>query len=38
LIYYLSYPLRRLQTGIIQNYAALTIAGILLIVSYYFMK
>jgi NADH-quinone oxidoreductase subunit L len=38
LIYYMSYPLRRLQSGIIQNYAALTIAGILLIVSYYFMK
>ncbi|PYV39369.1 MAG: NADH-quinone oxidoreductase subunit L [Acidobacteria bacterium] len=34
LIYYMSYPLRRIQTGIIQNYAALTIAGILLIVSY----
>ena len=38
LIYYLSYPIRRIQTGIIQNYAALTIAGILLIVSYFFMR
>jgi NADH-quinone oxidoreductase subunit L len=38
LIYYMSYPMRRIQTGIIQNYAALTIAGILLLVSYFFMK
>ncbi len=34
LIYYFSFPLRRIQTGIIQNYAALTIGGILLIVGY----
>jgi NADH-quinone oxidoreductase subunit L len=38
LIYYMSYPLRRLQTGIIQNYAAFTVAGILLIVTYFFMR
>ena len=38
LIYYLSYPMRRLQTGLIQNYAAFTIAGILLIVGYFVMK
>jgi NADH-quinone oxidoreductase subunit L len=38
LFYYLSYPLRRLQTGIIQNYAAFTVAGILLIVTYFFMR
>jgi len=37
LIYYLSFPLRRMQTGIIQNYAALTIGGILLIVGYFMM-
>jgi hypothetical protein len=34
----MSYPLRRLQTGIIQNYAAFTVAGILLIVTYFFMR
>jgi NADH-quinone oxidoreductase subunit L len=38
LIYYLSYPFRRLQTGIVQNYAAFTIAGILVLVGYFFMK
>jgi NADH-quinone oxidoreductase subunit L len=38
LIYYLSYPLRRLQTGLVQNYAALTIAGILALVGYFFMR
>jgi NADH-quinone oxidoreductase subunit L len=38
LIYYLSYPLRRLQTGLVQNYAAFTIAGILVLVGYFFMK
>jgi NADH-quinone oxidoreductase subunit L len=38
LIYYLSYPLRRIQTGLVQNYAALTIAGILVLVTYFFMK
>ncbi|MEW5979881.1 MAG: NADH-quinone oxidoreductase subunit L, partial [Acidobacteriota bacterium] len=38
LIYYLSYPVRRMQTGVIQNYAALTIAGILLMVTYFMMK
>ena len=37
LIYYLSFPLRRMQTGIIQNYAALAIGGILLIVGYFMM-
>jgi NADH-quinone oxidoreductase subunit L len=37
LIYFFSYPLRRLQTGIFQNYAAMTIAAILLIVGYYFL-
>src|SRR5262245_5328986 len=38
LIYYLSYPMRRMQTGIIQNYAAYTVAGILLLVSYFVMR
>ena len=38
LIYYLSYPLRRIQTGIVQNYAAFTIGGILVLVSYFFMR
>ena len=38
LIYYLSYPMRRLQTGVIQNYAAFTVGGILLLVSYFVMK
>jgi NADH-quinone oxidoreductase subunit L len=38
LLYYMSYPVRRLQTGIIQNYAAFTVAGILLIVTYFFMR
>jgi NADH-quinone oxidoreductase subunit L len=38
LIYYLSYPLRRLQTGVVQNYAAFTILGILLLVSYFYMR
>ena len=38
LIYYMSYPIRRLQTGIIQNYVAFTIAGILLLVSYFFLR
>jgi NADH-quinone oxidoreductase subunit L len=38
LIYFMSYPLRRLQTGLVQNYAAFTIAGILLIVSYFVMR
>ena len=38
LVYYMSYPVRRLQTGIIQNYAAYTIAGILLLVSYFFLR
>ena len=37
LIYYFSFPLRRIQTGVIQNYAALTIGGILLIVGYLMM-
>ena len=35
LIYYLSFPLRRIQTGVIQTYAALTIGGILVIVGYF---
>ena len=38
LIYYFSFPLRRIQTGVIQNYAALTIGGILLIVGYLVMR
>ena len=38
LIYYLSYPMRRLQTGVIQNYAAFTVGGILLLVSYFVMR
>jgi NADH-quinone oxidoreductase subunit L len=38
LIFYMSYPLRRLQTGIIQNYFAFSIAGILLLVSYFFLR
>ncbi|MFN8009593.1 MAG: hypothetical protein U0V70_21680 [Terriglobia bacterium] len=38
LIYYLSYPMRRLQTGIIQNYMAFSILGILLLVSYFFLR
>jgi NADH-quinone oxidoreductase subunit L len=37
LIYYLSFPLRRIQTGVIQTYAALTIGGILLIVGYFIL-
>ena len=37
LIYYLSFPLRRIQTGVIQTYAALTIGGILLIVGYFML-
>ncbi|MCH2693630.1 MAG: NADH-quinone oxidoreductase subunit L [Acidobacteriia bacterium] len=35
LIYYLSFPLRRIQTGVIQNYMALAIAGILVIIGYF---
>lgn len=38
LIYYLSFPLRRVQTGVIQNYMALTIAGILVIIGYFAIK
>jgi NADH-quinone oxidoreductase subunit L len=38
LIYYLSYPVRRIQTGLVQNYAALTIAGILVLVSYFLLR
>ncbi len=38
LIFYMSYPIRRLQTGIIQNYFAFSIAGILLLVSYFFLR
>jgi len=37
LIYYLSFPLRRIQTGVIQTYAALTIGGILVIVGYFIL-
>ena len=37
LIYYLSFPLRRIQTGVIQTYAALTIGGILVIVGYFML-
>jgi NADH-quinone oxidoreductase subunit L len=38
LIYYLSYPLRRIQTGVVQNYAAMTVAGILMIVCYFLLR
>jgi NADH-quinone oxidoreductase subunit L len=38
LIYYLSYPIRRLQTGVVQNYAAFTVGGIVLLVSYFVMR
>ena len=37
LIYYLSFPIRRIQTGVIQTYAALTIGGILVIVGYFIL-
>ncbi|HVN81569.1 MAG TPA: NADH-quinone oxidoreductase subunit L, partial [Terriglobia bacterium] len=38
LIYYMSYPVRRIQTGIIQNYAAMTVAGILILVGYFLLR
>ena len=38
LIYYMSYPLRRIQTGVFHNYAAMTVAGILVIVCYFLMR
>ena len=38
LIYYLSYPIRRMQTGVVQNYAAYTVGGIVLLVSYFVMR
>ncbi len=38
LIFYMSYPIRRLQTGIIQNYFAFSIGGIVLLVSYFFLR
>jgi NADH-quinone oxidoreductase subunit L len=38
LVYYLSYPLRRMQTGMVQNYAAFAVAGILLLVTYFLVR
>jgi NADH-quinone oxidoreductase subunit L len=38
LIYYLSYPFRWIQTGRVQNYAAMTITGILLLTGYFLLR
>jgi NADH-quinone oxidoreductase subunit L len=38
LIYYMSYPFRWLQTGRVQNYAAMAMAGILLLVGFFLFR